>query len=101
MIIIFGGKYLREIFVNTLCCINVWNSAFVVIVWAPYKSVMVTNTARNGHIVLIYCPSLYIELHRATPKVLWGRLCFVLNQIHFVSVFIINAHCTNMFEVTF
>ena len=83
MIIIFGGKYLyREIFVYTLCCINVWNSAFIVIVWVPYKSVMVTNTARNGHIVLIYCPSLYIELHKAPPEVLWMGCVLCLNQIY-------------------
>ena len=62
--------------------INVWNSAFIVIVWAPYKSVMVTNTARNGHIVLIYCPSLYIELHKAPPEVLWMGCVLCLNQIY-------------------
>ena len=63
------------------CSYYVWNSA--VIVWPrQHKSVMVTNTARNGHIVLIYCPSLYIELHKAPPEVLWGRLCFVLHHIY-------------------
>ena len=67
---LFCCSIFAAILLQYFCSYYVWNSA--VIVWPQHKSVMVTNTVRNGHIVLIYCPSLFIELHKATPEVLWG-----------------------------